>query len=218
MLSTSNDCTEVHVFHKLSTTIAVTMGLDLQTVIVETNSYFSNLIKDKYIKMLTIQYLPCFHDMYMVEKKILFVVSLDSVALSVCSCVQPTYLAWMCFSMCCICLWGLLSLNCIVYDWRTAGLRGLSVSACPWHNGQAGRKLWFNAEYSLPACSLMDEWRWQEVKEMGGSPCFCADKPLIPFNKLSFPLCLFNQKSHTHNHSLWWHTALTNISSQPYSN
>lgn len=69
MLSTSNDCTEVHVFHKLSTTIAVTMGLDLQTVIVETNSYFSNLIKDKYIKMLTIQYLPCFHDMYMVEKK-----------------------------------------------------------------------------------------------------------------------------------------------------
>lgn len=124
--------------------------------------------------------------------------SLDSVALSVCSCVQPTYLAWMCFSMCCICLWGLLSLNCIVYDWRTAGLRGLSVSACPWHNGQAGRKLWFNAEYSLPACSLMDEWRWQEVKEMGGSPCFCADKPLIPFNKLSFPLCLFNQKSHTH--------------------
>lgn len=69
MLSTSNDCTEVHVFHKLSTTIAVTMGLDLQTVIVETKSYFSNLIKDKYIKMLTIQYLPCFHDMYMVEKK-----------------------------------------------------------------------------------------------------------------------------------------------------
>lgn len=66
--------------------------------------------------------------------------------------------------------------------------------------------------HSLPACLLMDEWRWQEVKEMGGSPrfCFCADEPLIPFNKLSFLLCLFNQKLHTHNHTSWWHTALTN--------
>lgn len=151
--------------------------------------------------MLTIQNLSCFHDMHMVEKKYYLLCHwtvLHSRCAAVCSCVQP-HLPGMNVFQCCICLWGLLSLNCIVYDWRTAGLRGLSVSACPWHNEQAGRKLWFNAEYSLPACSLMDEWRWQEVKEVGGSPCFCfcADKPLIPFNKLSFLLCLFNQKSHT---------------------
>lgn len=106
--------------------------------------------------------------------------------------VQPTYLpmnVFVCPTVCFISLRGLLSLNYIVTDWRTSGLCGLSVSACPWHNEQAGSTLWFNAE-SLRSSSLIKGWMTVAGSESTGRCSrfgFCTDKHFIVLNSLCLP-------------------------------
>lgn len=58
--------------------------------------------------------------------------------------------------------------------------------------------------HSVPSCSLMDEWRWQEMKgnKRWSSHCCCVDKPLITPNSFRLPP-RFSSYSST---DTWWCT------------